>query len=100
MPRKSIFLPACPHFGFNYFRVLRSLNNYCRIPLYIKYRVRQRHSNLLNRNVNAETTRNEKEQSTNFSHLFKMFDFSFFFSFIFVFFYNTFIVVIHCSLIY
>ena len=36
-------------------------------------------SNLLDRSANAETTRNEKGQSTNFSHLFKMPDFSFLF---------------------
>ena len=40
---------------------------------------RTKDSNLLNKDVNTKTTRNEKKQNTNFNHLFKMFDFSFFF---------------------
>ena len=56
-------------------------------------------SNLLDRGANAGTTRNEKEQNTNFSHLFKMSDSSIFFFLIhFRFFHNIFIIVIHYSI--
>ena len=50
--------------------VSSSTNNRCR---------KLRRSNLLDRGANAETTRNEKGQSTDFSHLFKMPDFPFLF---------------------
>ena len=33
VPSKVIFLPACPLFEFNYFRVSPSSNNYRRVPL-------------------------------------------------------------------
>ena len=66
------------------------LTSYCISEMFVN---NVRISNLLNKNANAKTTRNEIESSKDLNHLFKMFECSFLLFFIhFRFSHNTFIV--------